>query len=83
MKGGTLMRYRPDEPPQGGGQVKQVLKDLTKLALSGAVQGFKKGRGVKGRIRSAKVGAKRAVKRKAEETVNRFVKRKLSDIFGE
>ena len=89
MRGGSLTRYRPDDGPGGtqyGGAsigTKKFLKDVAKLALSGAASGFKKGTGVKGRIRSAKAGAKRAVKRKVEEAAVRTVKRKLNDIFGE
>ena len=85
MRGGSLTRYRPDDGPGGTqyGGASIGTKDVTKLALSGAASGFKKGTGVKGRIRSAKAGAKRAVKRKVEEAAVRTVKRKLNDIFGE
>ncbi|KAL9967937.1 hypothetical protein ACROYT_G026250 [Oculina patagonica] len=63
------------------------LSDIVKESLGGAVKGFKSGRGIGDRIRragqGAKSGPKRAVKRKLKEVIDRNVKRKLNDIFGE
>ena len=49
--------------------------------------GLKSGRGVRNRIRKTKEGAtrsvKQAVKRKAYEVLDRNIKRKFNDIFGD
>lgn len=82
MKGGSLTRFRPDT--QGGGG---FWGDLLSSSLQSGMKAFKSGRGIRDRIRKAGVGvkrgAKRAVKRKALQVVERNVKRKLNDIFGE
>ena len=82
MKGGSLTRFRPD-PQDGGGFVQELLK----ASAMGGLKGLKSGRGVRDRIRKAKEGAKqsakRAVKRKAYEVLDRNIKRKFNDIFGD
>jgi len=82
MKGGSLTRFKPD-PQCGGGFVHELLK----ANVRGGLKGLKSGRGVRDRIRKAKEGAKRsfkqAVKRKAYEVLDRNIKRKFNDIFGE
>lgn len=83
MKGGALMRYRPERRQRGGQALQRFLTDVPRAAISGAVTGFKKGKGVRGRFRSAKQGAKKAVKRKVEEAVVKAARRKLNDIFGQ
>ena len=79
MKGGS---FRPD-PQDGGGFVQELLK----ASAMGGLKGLKSGRGVRDRIRKAKEGAKqsakRAVKRKAYEVLDRNIKRKFNDIFGD
>ena len=70
MKDGNLTRFKPD-PKDGGGFVQELLK--------ASVKGD--------RIRKAKEGAtrsaRRAVKRKAYEVLDRNTKRKFNDIFGD
>ncbi len=82
MKGGSLTRFRPD--PQGGGG---FFQELVRTSALGGLEGFKSGHGVRDRIQKVKEGvkrsAKRAVKRKAYEVIDRNVKRKLNDFFGE
>ena len=82
MKGGSLTRFRPD-PQDGGGFVQELLK----ASVMGGLRGLKRGRGVRDRIRKAKEGAtrsaKQAVKRKAYEVLDRNIKRKFNDIFGD
>ena len=82
MKGGSLTRFRPD-PQDGGGFVQELLK----ASVRGGLKGFKSGRGVRDRIRKAKGSAtrsiKQAVKRKAYEVLDRNIKRKFNDIFGD
>ena len=82
MKGGSLTRFKPD-PQDGGGFVQELLKE----SVMGGLKGLKSGRGVRDRIRKAKEGAtrsaKRAVKRKAYEVLDRNIKRKFNDIFGD
>lgn len=84
MRGGALTRFTPDPPPQEGNG---FLADIVRESLGGAVRGFKSGRGVADRIRKAgqgaKSGPKRVVKRKLKNVIERNVKRKLNDIFGE
>ena len=79
MKGGSLTRFKPD-PQDGGGFVQELLK-------ASVMGGLKSGRGVRDRIRKTKKGvkrsAKRAVKRKAYEVLDRNIKRKFNDIFGD
>ena len=84
MKGGSLTRFRSD-PQDGGGFVQELLK----ANVIGGLKGLKSGRGVRDRIRKAKQGAtrsaKQAVKRKAYEieVLDRSIKRKFNDIFGD
>ena len=82
MKGGSLTRFRPD-PQDGGGFVQEMLK----AGVRGALKGLKSGRGVQDRIRKAKEGAtrnvKEAVNRRAYEVLDRNIKRKCNDIFGD
>ena len=82
MKGGSLTRFRPD-PQDGGGFVQELLK----ASVKGGLKGLKGGHGVRGRIRKAKEGAtrsaKQAVKRKAYEVLDKNIKRKFNDIFGD
>ena len=82
MKGGSLTRFKPD-PQDGSGFV----QDLVKASVIGGLEGLKSGRGVRDRIRKAKQGAtrsaKQAVKRKAYEVLDRNIKRKFNDIFGD
>ena len=82
MKGGSLTRFKPD-PQDGGGFVQELLK----ASVKGGLKGLKSGRGVRDRIRKAKEGAtrtaKRAVKRKAYEILDRNIKRKFNDIFDD
>lgn len=81
MKGGSLTRFKPD-PQSGGG----FFQELLKASVSGGLKGLKRGHGVRDRIRKAKEGAKRSakqgVKRKAYEVLDRNIKRKFNDIFG-
>ena len=82
MKGGSLTRFKPD-PQEGGGFVQELLK----ASVMGGLKGLKSDRSVRDRIRKAKEGAKRsakrAVKRKAYEVLDRNIKRKFNDIFGD
>ena len=82
MKGGSLTRYRPD--PQDGGGFGQ---ELLKASVKGGLRGLKSGRGIQDHIRKAKEVAtqstKQAVKRKAYEVLDRNIKRKFNDIFGD
>ena len=82
MKGGSLTRFRPD-PQDGGGFVQELLK----ASGRGGLKGLKSGRGVRDRIQKVKGGAtrsvKQAVKRKAYEVLDRNIKRKFNDIFGD
>ena len=82
MKGGSLTRFKPD--PQDGGGFKQ---ELLKASVKGDLKRLKSGRSVRDRIGKAKEGAtrsaKRAVKRKAHEVLDRNLKRKFNDIFGD
>ena len=82
MKGGSLTRFKPD-PQDGGGFVQELLK----ASVMGGLKGLKSGRGVQDRIRKAREGAKQsakqAVKRKAYEVLDRTIKRKFNDIFGD
>ena len=82
MKGGSLTRFKPD-PQDGGGFVQELLK----TSVKGGLKGLKSGRGVRDRIRRAKEGATwsatQAVKRKAYEVLDRNIKRKFNDIFGD
>ena len=79
MRGCSLTRYRPDDVSQEG---EGFLRDIVTQSLGGAAGGFKTGRNLRDRISQAKRGAKRAVKRKAEDVIARNIKRKLNDIFG-
>ena len=82
MKGGSLTRFRPG-PQDGGGFVQKLLK----ASVGGGLKGLKSGRGVRNRIRKTKDGTtrsvKQAVKRKAYEVLDRNIKRKFNDIFGD
>ena len=82
MKGGSLTRFRPDLQDGGG-----FVQELLKMSVKGGLKGLKSGRGVRDRIRKAKEGAtrsaKQAVKRKAYEVLDRNIKRKFNDIFGD
>ena len=82
MKGGSLTGFKPD-PQDGGGFVQELLKASVRVGL----KGLKSGRGVRDRIRKAKEGAtrsaKQAVKRKAYEVLDRNIKRKFNDFFGD
>ena len=82
MKGGSLTQFRPD-PQDGGGFVQELLK----AGVRGGLKGLKSGRGVQDRIRKAKEGAtrnvKQAVKRRGYEVLDRNIKRKFNDIFGD
>ena len=82
MKGGSLTRFRPD-PQDGGGFVQELLK----ASVKGGLKGLKGGHGGRDRIRKAKEGAtrsaKQAVKRKAYEVLDKNIKRKFNDIFGD
>ena len=82
MKGGSLTRFKPD-PQDGGGFVQELLK----ASVKGRLKGLKSGHGIRDRIRKAKEGAtrsaKQAVKRKAYEVLDRNIKRKFNDIFGD
>ena len=82
MKGGSLTRFKPD-PQDGGGFVQELLK----ASVKGDLKGLKSGRSVRDRIQKAKEGAtrsaKRAVKGKAYEVLDRNIKRKFNDIFGD
>ena len=82
MKGGSLTRFKP--APQGGGG---FVHELLKASVRGGLKGLKSGPGVRDRIRKAKEGAKQsvkqAVKHKAYEVLDRNIKRKFNDIFGE
>ena len=79
MKGGS---FRPD-PQDGGGFVQEMLK----AGVRGALKGLKSGRGIRDLIRKAKEGAtrnvKEAVNRRAYEVLDRNIKRKCNDIFGD
>lgn len=78
----SLTRFKPD--PRGGGG---FVQELLKVCVSGGLEGLKRGHGVRDRIRKEKNGAKRsakqAVKRKAYEVLDRNMKQKFNDIFGE
>ena len=82
MKGGSLTQFKPD-PQEGGGFVQELLK----ASVMGGVKGLKSGCSVRDRIRKAKEGAKRsakqAVKCKAYEVLDRNIKQKFNDIFGD
>ena len=82
MRGGSLIRLRPDDQFGSG-----FVRDFIGSSVKGGWEGLKKGgvRGlpnIVGGIRGVKKGGKRAVKRKAEQVIQRNVKRKLNDIFG-
>ena len=82
MRGGSLTRFRPDDQFGGG-----FVRDFIGSGVKGGWEGLKTGgvRGlpnIAGGIRGVKKGGKRALKRKAEQVIQRNVKRKLNDIFG-
>ena len=82
MKGGSLTQFKPD-PQEGGGFVEELLK----ARFMGGLEGLKSGRSIRDRIRKAKEGAKRsakrAVKHKAYEVLDRNIKRKFNNMFGD
>ena len=86
MIGSGLTRYRPDPTPtqdEGG-----FFNDFVRESARSGWQRLKKGcvlglPNIPGAIRDVKRGAKRVVKRKALDTINRQAKRKLTDIFAE
>ena len=78
MKGGSLTRFRPD-PQDGDGFVQELLK----ASVMGGLKGLKRGRGVGEAKEGATRSAKQAVKRKAYEVLDRNIKRKFNDIFGD
>ena len=59
------------------------MQELMKASVKGGLKGLKSGRSVRDRIRKAKEGAtwsaKRAVKRKAYEVLDRNIKQKFND----
>ena len=63
------------------------MQELLKASVMGGLKGLKSGRSVRDRIQKVKEGAKRsakrAVKRKAYEVLDRNIKRKFNDIFGD
>ena len=67
----------------GGGFIQELLK----ASVIGGLKGLKNGRGVRDRIQKAKQGAtrgaKQAVKRKTYEVLDRNIKRKFNDNFGD
>ena len=84
MRGGSLTRFRPDDYQYERG----LVRDNASASLQSAWKGLKMGGplglpNIAGGIRGVKRGAKRAIKRKALEEINKRVKRRLGDIFGE
>ena len=82
MRGGSLTRFRPDDQFGSG-----FVRDFIGSSVKGGWEGLKTGgvRGlpnIVGGIRGVKKGGKRVVKRKAQQVIQRNVKRKLNDIFG-
>ena len=82
MRGGSLTRFRPDDQFGSG-----FVRDFIGSSVKGGWEGLKTGgvRGlpnIAGGIRGVKKGGKRVLKRKAEQVIQRNVKRKLNDIFG-
>ena len=86
MRGGSLTRFRPDD--QYGGGMASDFGNVIKSTAQGGWKGLKTGGplglpNIPGGFRGAKRGAKRGVKRASLNLINRAVKRKLNDIFGE
>ena len=82
MRGGSLTRFRPDDQFGSG-----LVQDFIGFSVKGGWEGLKMGgvRGlpnIVGGIQGMKKGGKRVLKRKAEQVIQRNVKRKLNDIFG-
>ena len=82
MRGAGLRRYTPN-PQSGSGFVKEVVRDV----VAATTEGFKKGYpNLRNAIRSGyaagKAAASRAVKRKADEFIQRKSTRVLNDLFG-
>ena len=82
MRGGSLTRFRPDDQFGSG-----FLRNVVGSSLREGWKGLKTGGGrglpnIAGGVRGIKSGGRRAVKRKAQQVVERNVKRRLDDIFG-
>ena len=86
MRGGSLTRFRPDD--QSGGGIASDFGGVIRSTAQGGWKGLKTGGllglpNIPGGFRGAKRGAKRGVKRASQNIIDRAVKRKLNDIFGE
>ena len=82
MEGGSLTHSNLTHKTGGC-----FVQELLKTNVKGGLKGLKSGRGVRDHIRNAKEGATRsatqAVKHKAYEVLDRNMKRKFNNIFGD
>ena len=85
MKGGSLVRFRPDSKQDGNG-LTDILKDVMGNAYQGGLEGYKSSTLLKtpqNIVSGVKRGAKRGLKRGLEKEIQKQARRKLNDIFGE
>ena len=78
MRGAGLRRYIPD-PQSGAGFTREVVRDVLAATAKGIKSG---GKNPKAAIRSGYRAGRMAVKRKAEQYMERKAKKALKDIFG-
>ena len=83
MRGGSLTRFKPDDQSGNG-----FIQDFILASAQEGWKGLKTGGplglpNIAGGIRGVKRGVKQTIKRKALQKINKVVKRKVNDIFGE
>ena len=83
MRGGGLTRFRPDDQ-SGNGFIQDFILASSQEGWKGLKTGGPLGLpNIAGGIRGVKRGVKQTIKRKALQKINKVVKRKVNDIFGE